>query len=110
MRKKWEILYDRTVTYSDGTKDESLCNLDTKINDFEIEELIENIYTNEKFLDCREDDVIDMSKFEIVVETNLFLENIYLWDADGDNTVKIAEYGDDEINEIYEELIKKGKV
>ena len=40
---------------------------------------IENIYTNQKFLDCRESDVINMSKYEIIEYTIFLVENIDLF-------------------------------
>jgi hypothetical protein len=110
MTKKWEIYYDRTVIYSDGTKDERYGNLDTKILDCELTDLIEAIYTNQKFLDCRESDVIDANKLDILEETILFVENIYLWDADGDGTTTEAEFDDEQINEIYDGLVEKGVI
>ena len=110
MTKKWEIYYDRTAIYSDGSKDERFGNLDTKILDCELADLIEAIYNNQKFLDCRESDVIDATKFNILEETIFFIENIYLWDADGDGTATEAEFDDEEIQEIYNSLVEKGVI
>ena len=106
MKKKWQIYYDRKAIYGDGTEDVRYGNLDTTYIDVDIYGLIENIYTNQKFLDCRESDVIEMTKYEILEETSLYIENIYLWDGDK----IIEEYDDDEINKIYEDLIKKGVI
>ena len=49
--------------------EESLSNLYKKLLVLDVENFIENIYTNQKFLDCRESVVINMSKYEIIEDT-----------------------------------------
>ena len=55
----------------------SLSNLDKILLVLDVENFIENIYTNQKFLDCRESVVINMSKYEII-EYTIFLEVVFL--------------------------------
>ena len=106
MKKKWKICYNRKAIYRDGTEDVRNYNLDEKYIEVDIYGLIENIYTNQKFLDCRESDVIEMTKYEILEETSLFIIWIQLWDGDKE----IEQYLKDEIDKIYEDLIKKGVI
>ena len=47
-----------------------------------------------------------MTKYEILEETSLFIIWIQLWDGDKE----IEQYLKDEIDKIYEDLIKKGVI
>lgn len=70
------VSYQRSVVYEDGTKDAILV-IDEEFDNVALEELIDRIEHNQKFLDLREDDVIDFSKdltlteFEYIIKDSL---------------------------------------
>ncbi|MED5475843.1 MAG: hypothetical protein VX770_07435 [Candidatus Neomarinimicrobiota bacterium] len=77
----YKILYERYATYSDGSESRraSIENIESG----SLEELLDNIHNNQKYLNMREDDIIDYSKSEDLEETGLNI--IFIKDDTGKN-------------------------
>lgn len=60
-KKDYYVSYHRGAVYSDGSKDARLV-LDEKFECSDVQELISNIENNQKFLTCREEDILNLSK------------------------------------------------
>ena len=77
----YKILYERYATYSDGSESRraSIENIESG----SLEELLDNIHNNQKYLNMRENDIIDYSKSEDLEETGLNI--IFIKDDTGKN-------------------------